>query len=115
MRTKTISESALESTVIIGLSEKRPKVGHWPFPRPSGRFAIDDRESGIASPKVAGGFFDRAMFYEKGVVMNQELNMGLVLVCMVARALFCLAIFAFVVIHTAFEASLLKELPPRAA
>lgn len=68
------------------------------------------REShGLASPKVAGGFFRQAAFYEKAVVMNQDMNMGMMMVCMVAGVLFSLVILAFVVIQTVSQARILKE------
>ncbi len=54
------------------------------------------------------------MFYEKGVVMNQEMNMGMMMVCMVAGVLFSLAILAFVVIQTVLQARILKEVPDSA-
>jgi biopolymer transport protein ExbB/TolQ len=41
--------------------------------------------------------------------MNQDMNMGMMMVCMVAGVLFSLAILAFVVIQTASQARILKE------
>ena len=65
-------------------------------------------ESGACLTDSSGGFFQRAVFYEKGVVMNQDMNMGM-MVCMVAGVSSSLAIVALVLIQTFLQNRILKE------
>jgi hypothetical protein len=50
-------------------------------------------------PKKGRGFLRPRVFYQKGVVMNQDMNMGMML-CMLAGVLFSLVILVLVIAQT---------------
>jgi hypothetical protein len=58
-------------------------------------------------PKEGRGFFRPTVFYQKGVVMNQDMNMGMML-CMLAGVLFSLVILVLVIVQTVLQAKILQ-------